>query len=38
MELTYKKMGVGDLDLLAEVRAEVLRQANLLPEEGGETP
>ena len=32
MELTYKKMGVGDLDLLADVRAEVLRVANDLPE------
>ena len=32
MELTYKKMGVDDLDLLANVRAEVLRVANGLPE------
>ena len=32
MELTYKKMGVGGLDLLADVRAEVLRVANGLPE------
>ena len=32
MELTYRKMDTGGLDLLAEMRAEVLRVANGLPE------